>query len=274
MAAGGARAGTCSPSRIAQSATALQDARFALSQQPSHTGSDTAIPDETGHAIADVKSRLVDFITAYMNCQRTTSDPSGMQVDLSRLGWARDAEPPPAGADTAKADPTLHFEVRPFAGGLLGITAAFGVPCGADTLLMLFAEREDGWSEIMRIQSPPYRDLAHAFDAFDYDISPLDDSGHWFLIEKHLPATCVSVNTVIMYSVARPSLLPSKPRIVFTGHDPIFWGDQDFGRLSVNADGFTVRFHDHGDNADIVEIVRRFSVAGNIVQPVRHPAPD
>ncbi|HEY0107056.1 MAG TPA: hypothetical protein VGB91_13305 [Rhizomicrobium sp.] len=271
LTAGAAQAASCSPSRIAGSATALQDSRFALSQLPPHDGTATAIPLETGNAIADIKTRLAAFITAYMSCQRTNADPDGIQIDLSRLGWARapDAAPPSSsGAGPFKPDPTLTFEARPVASRMLGIVARFGVPCGSDALLMLFSASEDTWAETMRVGAVPYGDLSHGHEAFDYAVSPPDDAGHWFLVEKHLPVTCLPFNAAIAYSVLRAGPVAARPRLLFSGHDAMFSGDGDTGRVSAESDGFEVRFHDHGDAADIREIVRRYSVAGNTVRPI------
>ncbi|MEJ0043574.1 MAG: hypothetical protein WDM81_15760 [Rhizomicrobium sp.] len=110
-------------------------------------------------------------------------------------------------------------------------------------MLMIFQHSDQGWAEIMRVASPPYRDIGRSFDAFDYLISPPDDGGGWFLVEKHLPATCISTMSGIAYSVLRPAGNPLKPKILFTGHDDLSWADEDFGRLSVGADYFELRFH-------------------------------
>ncbi len=273
MAESAASAATCSPADIAATATALQDSRFALSQLPPHAGTSTAISPRTSSAITQTKARLVDFVTAYMGCQRSTADAQGIQVDLSRLGWAKAPDPNSSSGsatDGFRADPSLAFDVRPFAGGLLGVTARFGIPCGGDTLLMLFQIRGDDWDEILRVQSGPYRDLADAYQDFDYAISPADDSGGWFLVEKHLPTICISVSAAITYSVLRMGPAPSRPRHLFSGHDPIYWGGEDYGRLTVDADGFEIRFHDDGgDRAEPVEVVRAFTVSGNSVKPAQ-----
>jgi hypothetical protein len=265
-----APAATCSPSEIAASATALQDSRFALSLLPPHQGATTAITLKTGSAIAQIKTSLAAFITAYMNCQHANADAQGIQVDLSRLGWARTANadtPSPAPSGVVGPEPILTFEVRSFPGGLLGVTATFGIPCGNDTLLMLFRSRENVWAELMSIQSGHYHDLARAYRAFDYALSPLGDDGGWFLVEKHQPVSCGSPTGTLEYTVLQPGPWPLHPVVLFNGRDGIaVGGDAD---LDADADGFRLRLRAADGTA--TGDVRRFTVSGGTVRPDRQP---
>ncbi len=56
---------------------------------PQGKDQETAISRETQAGIAEMKGRLADFILAYMRCQPENADIEGIEVDLSRLGWAR-----------------------------------------------------------------------------------------------------------------------------------------------------------------------------------------
>ncbi len=271
------RAADCPQAEISSTASRLQDARNALMLLAPGKDQETAIPRQTQSAIADLKARLAEFILAYMRCQSENADVEGIEVDLSRLGWARSLEPgrvyrndemPPHALDPGWS---LSFETRPLGQGLIGITATFGIPCGGDTMLMIFQHSDEGWSEIMRVSSPPYRDVAGSYQAFDYAISPPDSDGDWFLVEKHLPTSCISTLSGIAYSVLRPAANPLRPKVLFTGHGSLSWADEDFGRLSVGADYFEIRFHDFDSDTNLVEIVRRYSVAGQTVAPVRNP---
>jgi hypothetical protein len=265
-----ATAATCSPSEIAASATDLQDSRFALSLLSPHQGATTAITPQAGSAIAQIKESLAVFVTAYMNCQHANADAQGIQVDLSRLGWAHTTNtdtPSPGPSGSVRPEPILTFDVRSFPGGLLGVTATFGIPCGTDTLLMLFRSRENDWAELMRVQSGRYHDLARAYRAFDYALSPLGDDGGWFLVEKHQPVACGSTIGTLEYTVLQPGPWPLHPMVLFNGHDGIaVGGDAD---LDADAAGFRLRFRAADGTA--TGDVRRFIVSGGTVRPDRQP---
>ena len=275
-----ARAANCPQAEISSAASDLQDARNALMSLPVGKEGDTAISRQMQTGIAEMKTHLASFILAYMRCQSDNADTDGVEVDLSRLGWARSLEPgrayrkdelPPLSDAPGWA---LTFNTRSLGQGLLGVSATFGIPCGSDTMLLIFQHGDNGWREIMRVASPPYRDIGQAYQAFDYALSQPDDAGDWFLVEKHLPAACESFNASIYYSVMRPGPSALKPRLLFSGHDGIYWGDEDMGRLAAGTDSFELRFHDYDASGDALqEYVRRFSVMGQAVTPMKNPPP-
>jgi hypothetical protein len=61
---------------------------------------------------------------------------------------------------------------------LIAVKAGFDIACGSDTMLLVFAPEGDSWKEVLRWQSQPYKTVAGAFEAFDYGISPSDESGN------------------------------------------------------------------------------------------------
>jgi hypothetical protein len=267
-----ARAADCPQAEIGSAASAVQDARYTLMALPPNAELQTAIPRDTARAVADLKTRLAAFVLAYMRCQPQNADATGIALDLSRLGWAR--APAPDGGDGASPRPSparpgreLTFDVRALPEGLLGITATFAIPCGSDTLLMVFEHRDGGWAEIMRLGARPYRDVTHAYNAFDYAVSSSD--GGWFLVEKHAPASCVSFFAGISYSVLQPGPDAMRARTVFAASDTIFAGGTDFGQLSVGPGYFEIRFHNRNGGEDAArDYVRRFSVDGQGVRPI------
>jgi len=269
------RAANCPQAEISSAASDLQDTRNALMTLPS--AKDTALSRPMQSAIVQMKTQLATFILAYMRCQPENADVDGIEVDLSRLGWARELEPgrvdrndelPPLANAPGWA---LSFETRALGQGLLGVSASFAIPCGRDTLLMIFEHDDRGWREIMRVASPPYRDASQSYQAFDYALSQPDDDGDWFLVEKHLPTTCVSTMSGIGYSVLRPTDNPLKPKVLFTGQDFLSWSEEDFGRVSAGTQSFELRFHAFDSQSNLVEVVRRFSVIGQTVTPLKNP---
>jgi hypothetical protein len=250
-------AASCDQAAIHTSSAQLQDARSELDNLPPLTplATDSVLGKRAVDAIAEVKARLAAFTIAYMRCQPTSIDAHGIDIDLSRLGWA-----------SANLDHLyLAFATRALAQGLIGIKAEFAVPCGADTQLMIFDARDGSWQEAMRVASRVNRGVWQARTAFDYDIVLSEDDGSWMLVEKHLPVTCSSVDTTITYSVLRPTANPQAPRTLFTRREPIYWGFEDFGRLTVAPHYFELRFHD--DSVGWPEVVRRYMILHDTVQP-------
>ncbi|MEJ0027759.1 MAG: hypothetical protein WDN01_17175 [Rhizomicrobium sp.] len=267
-----ARAANCPQADISASASLVQDARSALLTIPAGADASTLLSREAGVAIIEMKSSLAAFVLAYMRCQPENVDADGIEVDLSRLGWARTDTPVTMGA--ARGGWELTFEVRRIDPGLLGITATFGIPCGTDTELMLFQHGDAGWTEIMRVASPPYRDSRKSYDRFDYAVSPPDADGRRFLAEKHLPTLCEAPLSDIAYSIRRPGPTARAPRTIFAGRHSLSVADDDFGSVSAGADEAEFRFHDReAGSAELEEYVLRYMVSGQTVTAVQNSPP-
>jgi hypothetical protein len=242
-------AASCDQTAIHTTSAQLQDARSDLANLPAPADG-RALGKRAATAIAEMKARLAAFSLAYMQCQPVDIDAPGIEADLSRLGWSSN--------DPARPRLALSFAARALAQGLIGIAARFGAPCGEDTQLMVFDARGGEWREVLRVGGK-----AQAFSAFDYAIALSEDDGSWMLVEKHLPAACVSPNAAIAYSVLRPTANPLAPRILFTRTESR--GGDDTGRLTLSPHYFELRFH--SDSMNRHEIVRRYVILGDRVQP-------
>ncbi|MGH6684750.1 MAG: hypothetical protein ACRECA_12685 [Pseudolabrys sp.] len=136
-----AHAANCPQADISSAASDLQDSRNALMMLPSGKPADGAV--------AEMETRLPAFIRAYMRCQPENADVDGIEIDLSRLGWARVARD---GTPAQAATPgwLLTFDAQPLGQGLISVSASFIIPSGIDTLAMTFQHRDDGWAETSR----------------------------------------------------------------------------------------------------------------------------
>lgn len=136
-----AHAANCPQGNLSRTATDLLDARNALMTLP---------PGKpAGDAVDEMQARLPAFILAYMRCQPENADVEGIEIDLSRLGWARSpTEDTPA--QTATPGWQLTFDARSLGQGLISVSASFTIPSGIDTLAMTFQHRDDGWAETGR----------------------------------------------------------------------------------------------------------------------------
>jgi hypothetical protein len=249
-AAPAARAANCPQAELGAAASAVQDARNGLLGLP--PSAEPTLSRAAASAIANMKTRLAAFVLAYMHCQPENADVEGIEIDLSRLGWAQEQAP----ARGPLFSGTLVFETRVPAQGMIGITARFGIRCGSDTMLMLFEHSDAGWTESLRVAAPAYRDIAHAYQDFDYAVAPPDNDGAWFLVETHGAARCGPAPAGLSYSVLRPTRDAIRPKVLFAGHDAALGADTT---LDLGSDYFAL--------AAPGDAPRRFSVAGQTVAP-------
>ena len=219
------------------------------------------------------------FVGAYMACVATQPDPARIQKELSDQAHAFRL---PAGhltndqipADFGKYGFELWFDVKTTPEQrLVAVTVGFDIACGSDTMLLIFSLEADSWKEVLRWQSQPYKTVAGAFEAFDYGISLPDESGNWYVVAHSIMPWCISTWSSIRYSVLRPSEDPLKPRVLMSGSDGMWWGNEDFGKLVVSRDSFDLRFHSNSIDAGVHNRVwiRHYAVRGDVVrrtQPV------
>ncbi len=221
---------------------------------PVGDGMDTDVSPRARTAIATLKARLADLVTREVTCH---ADPKAIAARLSSLF------PPAKNTADARYASTVAFEMSRHGPDKIGIVATFSIACGEDAMLMLFQHTPDhGWHEAMRLQSKPYDTVAGGYWSFDYRVSPPDNQGNWFVVQKNVAPWCSSTWSEIRYSVARPSQDPMQPRILLDRAESMWWGSEDFGRLSAASDGFTLRFHSNSIDSGVHnrEWVRRYRV--------------
>jgi hypothetical protein len=252
----------CDPAALHHAIEDVADARKALRALPIADGEETQVTVPAQAAIATMKTRIAAYVLATLQC-RPDGDAKALAAAL--LVAAAAAGPSDTGYGTS-----LDFTVQQPMPRLLVVNAAFGISCGSDTMLMVFAPAKDGWREVLRLQSKPYDTVAGAYDFFDYAISPPDAAGNWFLAQKNITPWCSSTWATIRYSVLRPSADPLQPRVLLDGSDPVWWGNEDYGRLSVAAQNFTLRFHAESFDGGVHnrEWIRRYSVQGDVARRI------
>ncbi len=237
----------------------------------------TDVSPEGQHAISAMKESRGNFVNAYMRCAPVNPDIERIKRELLesahafRLpsGHVSKEEIPP---DFGKYGFELWFDVQAAQENrLLSITAAFDIECGADAVLFIFSSDGGSWHEVLRWQSKPYSSIKDAFWSFDSRISPADNLGRWYVVTKHIAPWCSSTWSGIGYEALRPQPGSVNPKVLLSGDDFMWWGNEDFGSLSVNAKDFDVRFHSasiHGGVHNRVWI-RHFAISGDTVTRVQ-----
>lgn len=272
-----AQSPACAGDVVKQSGAAVDVARKALQAVPEDHAAETIVSPLAQGLIAALKDRLAEFMATYMACATTGIDVATIKRELEALSHAPDSERRAGAANKTPPEPwwyggDLAFEARLLhdAVPLIGVTAKFAIECGNDALLAIYTRKDDRWVETLRHHSAPYDDVRGAFTAFDYAVSPPDESGRWYAVVKHIPAWCTSTWRSIRYSVLLPAEASVRPRIVFTGKDDIWFGNDDFGVLKLRVSEFELTFHSWSIDMGVHNRVwvRRFSIDGFRVQRI------
>lgn len=264
-----ARQAACSKTAIVHGVEQAARVRERLLALPIGGEWQTDVSQDAQQAIAAMKARLGDFVTAHMRCASAAPDPDALERELSTLADTS------SGADGYGHG--LEFVVKQPEGHsrLMAITAGFSIECGRDAMLFVFALDNGAWHEVLRWQSKPYRTVAGAFWSFDYAISPPDVQGHWFVATKFVSPWCSSTWSSITYSVLRPWPNRRDPRALLAASDLMWWGGGDLGTLTAGPAEFDLRFH--GGSIDLGVHnrlwIRHFRVVGNALRRVQ-PAAD
>jgi len=271
--------GTCSQTDLNHSADQVQSTRKRLLELPIGDGAQTDVSPAAKKEIASMKEALGAFIADYVQCVPLQPNVAKIQGQLSALSHtfqmpsgsiAKEDVP----ADLGKFGFELWFETKVFENPpLLGITAHFSIECGHDTVLFLFAPSGGLWKEVLRWRKEPYTRVDGGTMAFDYGVSPTDGDGNWFLVTHDIAPWCSSTWSGIRYSVLRPTADALHPEILFSADDFMWWGNEDYGTLTVQKDAFDLRFHSASLDTGVHNrvFIRHFSVIGDEVrrtQPV------
>ena len=272
--------GFCSQSAVASTAKQVQLARKNLLSLPIGDGLQTDVSPAAQQAVASMKNAVSEFVRSYMRCAPARLDDAAVERSLSTLvgGYelprgqviSNDHLPP----DFGKYGFELYFGVRQTENPrIVSITADFSIECGGDTVLLIFSPKDGSWSEVLHWQTKPYTTVAGGTMAFDYGISPVDESGGWYAVVHTIAPWCSSTWSSIQYEALRPTADAVKPRVLLSKSDYMWWGNEDYGKVEVGRNECDIRFHSSSIDGGVHNrvFIRHYSVMGNTVrrtQPV------
>ncbi len=218
---------------------------------------DPRVPPIARQNILEIKNRIASLADDYMACQ--PSDP-----DAKRISEALTVLVPPSPSDENKFASGLTFEATA-TGRLISITASFGIKCGEDTILLIFAPNENSWKEVLRWQAPPYKDVSGAFWSFHHKISPPDANGAWFVVTSRVMPWCSSTWSSIEYTILRPG-----PKILLKRSEGMWWGNEDFGTLVATQNTADIRFTSNSIDPAVHSrpFIRHYEISGNTLKRV------
>lgn len=164
---------------------------------------DTSVSPGLQDQIVEMKDSLAQFISRYMACEASSrSDVKKIQRDLATYLDANkphvNSPPPNPGLEEAErrvygANLTIQVKRADAANDWIAIQVRFGIMCGEDSMLLIYAPREGEWRQILRWQSGKYRDISGAFgDFFEYIIVSKPLSNAPLVIVAHGRPWCTS----------------------------------------------------------------------------------
>jgi hypothetical protein len=192
-----AQGNNCSQAEIERAAAAAKSASQTLLKIPD-SDMETNVSNAMRKSIVLTKKRLDDLVTSYMKCVPPQSPDAGkIEKDLSDIA-RKFQETADTGDENASDEEKTEFEswfnvqITKDARRLVSIEAIIPIPCGSDSMLLVFAPSGETWKKVLRWQSQPYDTIGKAFWFFDYAISPPDASGRWFVAAKSVAPWCSS----------------------------------------------------------------------------------
>jgi hypothetical protein len=249
-------AGACSLPAIQQATSDLLTTQKITLALPRVDG-DPQVSPAARRDILKLKDSIAHLANAYMDCQPPDANPQRIQEALSTLI-------PAIRADDNRYGSALSFEAA-ITDRLVSITATFGVNCGLDTMLLIYAPSKSSWAEVLRYQSPPYDDVSGAFWSFKHKISPPDANGAWFVITSRVMPWCSSTWSSIEYAILRPG-----PKVLLKKSESMWWGNEDFGTLAATPTTAEIRYTDRSIDMAVHNRphIRRYEISGDSVKRV------
>lgn len=216
---------TCTPDQLqaaSQHLLAHQKHLLAVHVQPM----DETVSPDTAALIAAFKNALSAAVQNWMACRvpSTESAPS-LQRHLAR--WLDANLPPTSSPPQNPANPqttsgiygaNLRISVHQLRDRprFLAIQAVFSIPCGTDSVLMLYERKNHRWQRVLLWQSGSYQQISGAFgDFFDYVLIPPSITGDWDVAVAHGTPWCTSRFSGFRVDLLHISEDGRPPRLLF-----------------------------------------------------------
>jgi len=278
----------CQPDLAARTATIVHRRQADLLQVKVEE-METDVAPSLQAQIGALKNAIANAVAATMACTTTSEDAPAIQAKLAEALKANLPEKP-FQPSVAKSDETSNgpvYDDQVYGAGikvavsapanaiqLRAIEVSFGIECGDDTMLLIYATSADGWTEALRWQSPDYKEISGAFgDFFLVSILSGDDApATWRAVVAHGTPWCTSRFSGFDLDVLAPTADPTHPQIVWHTQRGYSRGDYE-SRLRSTGDIFEFRINVPALSIDSYErtVFYRYKVESNRVtrlQPI------
>jgi hypothetical protein len=225
-----AQARECGSDAMVRAVSALA----ALRAAPTTDEADTDVKPDAQAQIRALKQGWIAAADARLACSAIKPDLAALQTDLQ-------PDPGPrAGAGGPGAE--VHVEQPTDYPGLMVVTLKYGLGCGDDTILLVYALSPTGiWQRVIDWHSGDYAEISGAFgDFFTWAIVPAGGSPDWRMVVAHGHPWCTSRWSGFDLDVLKPGSESGLSRSLFHLGDGYVRGDIE-PKLSARRDGFDLR---------------------------------
>jgi hypothetical protein len=209
----------------------------------------TTVPPLAQQLLPQLKSSLIEITREVMACQSTSASPQSIEQELASILHANPPQPPPdtvipnndkqyTEAQSDLYSSNLRVNAHQESQSLTGITFTFTIPCGNDTIWMLFDKSGTQWQPALVWQAPPYKEISGAFgDVFLTGIISGKTNNSWRAVIVHGHPWCTSRFSGLDIDVIAPSSSFTHPQVIW--HTIRGYSRGDFNaRLHTTTDTF------------------------------------
>lgn len=127
--------------------------------------------------------------------------------------------------------------------GILIVSTQLWLPCGStdpDSAIYVFQGIARHWDLVLAAESD--FDPAGEKDetGMQYEISPPDSRGQWFLVVAHVPPSCRRAKDILRYKALRPGINGGQPRLLLSGRESINPFFEPAFRIDIETDRFAL----------------------------------
>jgi hypothetical protein len=138
------------------------------------------------------------------------------------------------------------------------------IQCGEDSSVYIFQKKQGRWDMVITVESNGYKQISGGLGDLQYQVSPPDEHGQWFLVYAYENPWCTSNWQAIYFRALRPGATPEKPVVVLAREEEVFREAQ--ANLEVTRDSFRLEFV-ASQRLDFGVLTRthvaRYRIAGN-----------
>lgn len=127
--------------------------------------------------------------------------------------------------------------------GILIVSTQLWLPCGSidpDSAIYVFQGIARRWALVLAAESDFNPAGENDETGMQYEISPPDSRGHWFLVIAHVPPSCRRANSVLRYKALRPGKTGDEPILLISGRESINPFFEPAFRVDVETDWFAL----------------------------------
>lgn len=210
---------------------------------PNIIDSESGPPDKVPGLLRLLNQELKALVVEVLNDRDRHAVPSEDEIleQLTAAGW----EEIPSHKWNAYGEiRQIKFDWKiGYEPGILIVSTQLWLPCGSsdpDSAVYVFQGIARHWNLVLSAESD--FDLAGESEktGMQYEISPPDLQGRWFLVLAHVPPSCRRAHNVLRFQALRPGANANEPKLLVAGRESINPFFQPPFQIRVETDWFAV----------------------------------